>query len=390
MFTPNFAFTPEQEEFRAEVQAILCGDAVRHELMDAKKKPPWRNPAGAYRALGRTGLLAPDWPADFGGRSATIVESAIVAEEMSLAGIPDSARVNTIDNAGSTILAAGTEEQKSAYLPGMAAGERFAVVLYSEPEAGSDLGALSTHAERDGDGWRLTGEKIWNVGAPEAEFGICLARTDDGASKYSGLSVFIAPLHAAGVGISEVDSFNPEAFNHVVFDRAPLSDDALVGELGGGWQLINTALAVERTGVYFYGHAQRWLNLLTEFELTAAAAEQAEMLQAELDGARLLTWRCVDLLRRGEDATAAATSAKWWTSELTGRVAELAWQCRPSFDAGPAAQHPGEDRGLPSATAELVNALSEAPGLAIAGGTSEMMLATVSAALLDDVLEVAG
>jgi len=387
MFTPSFAFTPEQEEFRAEVRAIVRSDAVRRELIDAKKATPWPNPAGAYRALGNAGLLAPDWPAVYGGRDATIVESAIVAEEMSLAGIPDSARVNTIDNAGSTILAAGTEQQKGTHLPGMAAGERFSVVLYSEPEAGSDLGGLKARADRDGDGWRLTGEKIWNVGAPEAEFGICLARTGHGASKYSGLSVFIAPLHVPGVDINEVSGFNPEAFNHVVFDGVPLAEDALVGELGGGWQLINTALAVERTGVYFYGHAQRWLTLLTQFELPAAAAEQAQLLQAELDAARLLTWRCVDLLNHGEDATAAATSAKWWTSELTGRVAELAWGCREVFGASSRAEDP--DQGLPSTRDELINSLSEAPGLAIAGGTSEMMLATVSAALLDDVSEVA-
>jgi alkylation response protein AidB-like acyl-CoA dehydrogenase len=319
---------------------------------------------------------------------ASITESAIVAEEMALAGVPDSARVNTVDNAGSTLLAAGTAEQKATHLPRMAAAESLFVVLYSEPGAGSDLGGLSTRAEPDGTSWRLSGEKVWNVGARLAEFGICLARTGDGRSRYAGLSLFIVPLNAEGVRIREVPGFNPEAFNRITFDRVALAPTALVGSPGDGWQLVNDALAVERTGIYFYGHAQRWLELLSRFDLPDHCRADLQQLRADLPAARLLTWRCVELLARGEDASTAAAAAKWWTSELTGRVAALVWSARAAVTGAEPAPG-GEFDGLPSAEVELCTALSEAPGLAIAGGTSEMMLATVSAALLDEATEVA-
>jgi alkylation response protein AidB-like acyl-CoA dehydrogenase len=388
MFTPPFTFTPEQERLRHDVRQFLRVDC-REDLVRSRRARPWRHSDVAYRGLGERGWLAPDWPVEYGGLGATIVESAIVAEEMALAGVPDSARVNTVDNAGSTLLAVGTDEQKAGFLPPMAAADRLFVVLYSEPGAGSDLASLTTRADRDGSGWRLTGEKIWNVGAVKADYGICLARTGEGRSKYAGLSLFLVPLDADGVRIGEVGGFNPEAFNHIVFDDVRLEADALVGPEGDAWQVVNEALAVERTGVYFYGHAERWLTLLTGFDLPARALPEVERLRADLPAARLLTWHCVDLLARGEDASAAAAAAKWWTSDLTARVAALVWSVREAFsgtEIAVARSAASADRidGLPTAGVELTTSLSEAPGLTVAGGTSEMMLATVSAALLDD------
>jgi alkylation response protein AidB-like acyl-CoA dehydrogenase len=270
----------------------------------------------------------------------------------------------------------------------MAAGECLAVVLYSEPAAGSDLAGLATRAERDGAGWRLSGEKIWNVGAPDAEFGVCLARTGQGSSKYAGLSLFLVPLETSGVHVTRVPAVNPEAFNRVSFDGAALPADALIGPLGGGWQLAHEALTVERTGVYFYGRAQRWLELLGRFsdqQLPAFCREATSDLRAEVAAARLLTWQCVDLLARGEDADGAAAAAKWWTADLATRVAALAWRVRHLARAdGPDSPPGSAGDQLTVVSAELDHALREAPGLTLAGGTSEMMLATVSAILLDD------
>jgi alkylation response protein AidB-like acyl-CoA dehydrogenase len=390
VFTPSFRFTAEQDEFRSRVRGILHSQHIRDDITASRTSQPMGHPEGAYRALGERGYLAPEWPAQYGGMGTSIVFSAIVAEEMSLAGVPDSVRINTIDNAGSTLLASGTDAQKAAYLPGMAAGTSQAVVLFSEPEAGSDLASLATRAEHEGGSWRLTGEKIWNVGAAQADFGICLARTGDGSSKYAGLSLFLVPLRADGVRVSRIPGINPEEFGRIGFDGTVLPPDSLVGLAGNGWSLANRALTIERTGIYFYGRAQRWLDLLAESGPPASWHDTIDDLRAELTAARLLTWRCVELLASGQDAAGVAAAAKWWTADLATRVARLAWRNRDHIRNG-APGTPGDRPGDGvTASGELLTARYEAPGLTVAGGTSEMMLAAVSALLLDDdALEVA-
>lgn len=375
MFTSPFEFTPEQKRLRGDVNELLHSAVIQRELAETRMARSQPHPKNTYRALGRRGWLAINWPTHYGGQGATITEAAIIAEEMALAGVPDSARVNTIENAGATLLSVGTAEQKKTYLPAMAAGDVLCCVLYSEPDAGSDLGSLATHAEPSGSGWRLVGEKLWNVGARAASFGVCAARTGEGASKYADISLFMVPLDAEGVHIEEIPSFNPEALHRLVFDGTWLPADALIGPLGGGWQLISDALVLERTGVNFYGRARRWLDLLAPLGTAVSGfAEQLERLEAELPAARLLTWRCVELLAQGEDASVAGAAAKWRTSVLAAQVVRLAWQIRA---------HLGSDAGDAfSAPSELACALHEAPGLTIAAGTSEMMLATVSSALI--------
>ncbi|MFD1052286.1 acyl-CoA dehydrogenase family protein, partial [Kibdelosporangium lantanae] len=180
-------------------------------------------------------------------------ESAIVAEEIALAGVPDSARINTIDNIGSTVLAVGTDQQRAGYLLPMARGRMLGCVLFSEPGVGSDLAALRTTASRTADGWRVSGTKTWTVGADWADVGVCAART--GSSKYADVSLFLVPMGADGVRVEPVPGVNPESFHRVFLD-VDLPSDALLGEVGQGWQLLNDALGLERTGIPFWGRAR--------------------------------------------------------------------------------------------------------------------------------------
>ena len=109
------------------------------------------------------------------------------------------------------------------------------------------------------------------------------------------------PGAAVNVHISDIPGINPEQFNRIEFDGQFVPDDAVVGEVGGGWQLINEALALERTGIYFHGRAQRWTDLLGLFEIPGHLEEELNAIRAELPVARLVAWRCIHLLAQGEE-----------------------------------------------------------------------------------------
>lgn len=387
----GLAFAPAQDGLRAGVRDLLTRTATRDELESCHRTPQHadRHLWNTYAALGERGWLAPHWPAAYGGLDGDIGDAAAVAEEMALCGIPDSARTNTIDNAGNTILEAGSESQKRRYLPPMARGEMIASVLYSEPGAGSDLAALKTRATRiDGGGWRVSGTKIWNVLTPEADFGICAACTAEGGSKYSGLSLFLVPLRQAGVGITPIDGPGLETFYRVDLDTE-IPAESLVGDEGGGWAIINNALGLERTGVCFYGRARRWLDLLRELigEDPGEFAVPVRELDTKVEAARLLAWRAVGEIGGGPDtdgdrSQAGTAAAKWWTSELAQEVARMGWAI---IQRGAAVQ----ENVSPSLVREFERAvLQEAPGLTLAAGTSEIMLSIVASELLDDSREV--
>lgn len=336
------------------------------------------HPEAVYRELGARGWLAPHWPHELGGLATSAYAAAVTAEELALHGVPDSVRVNTIDNAGATLLAAGSDEQQRRYCPGMAAGKTVFSVLFTEPHAGSDLGGITTRAEPVADGWRLTGTKTWNARTSRAQFGICAARAQvQGDNAYADIALFIVPLDHPRVHVKSIATFNPEQFFSVHFDGAVLPSDALVGTPGQGWSLLAEALGLERTGICFAGRARRWFDqLVTSLrargELSRAEDEHAlGRMDAEIRSSRLLAWQAVQRLAQGTLSPAVAAAAKWWTSELAQRVAWLAWDL-----LGPTADG---DSHFP----DLALAVREAPGLTLAAGTSEIQLTTVATDVLD-------
>ncbi|WP_198550238.1 acyl-CoA dehydrogenase family protein [Streptomyces silvensis] len=371
----------DDPELRSGIRNLLRKPELRAELERVWATPPdadCPHPERVYRELGERGWLAPHWPRRYGGLAASAYATAVTAEELALHGVPDSVRVNTIDNAGATLLAAGSEEQRQRFCPGMAAGEIVFSVLYTEPHAGSDLGSMATTAEPAGDGWRLAGTKTWNARTAQAHFGVCAARVrGHGDNAYAATGLFVVPLDHPGVRVEPIATVNPERFFTVRLDDVVLPADALVGAPGQGWSLLSEALGMERTGVCFAGRARRWFDQLVAALHARGQLEEAERvhrlgaLDAEIRSCRLLAWRAVQGLAEGRLNGAAAAAAKWWTSELAQRVAWLA------FDLlGPAVH---SDRHFP----DLVLAAREAPGLTLAAGTSEIQLTTLATDLLD-------
>ena len=370
-----------EPELRSGIRDLLARRNMRDELERIWATPSHEECPHAetvYRELGARGWLAPHWPREYGGLETSAYAAAVTAEELALHGVPDSVRVNTIDNAGATILAAGSEEQRRRYCPGMAAGEIVFSVLFTEPHAGSDLGGITTTAESVGDSWRVTGAKAWNARTSRAQFGICAARTQGhGEHSYAATGLFIVPLDHPRVHVEPIRTFNPEQFFSVRLDDVVLPSDALVGKPGQGWSLLAEALGLERTGICFAGRARRWFDQLVvglraRGELARAEDEHGlGRLDVEIRSSRLLAWRAVQGVAEGSLNAAAAAAAKWWTSELAQRVAGLAWEL-----LGPAADW---DAYFP----DLALAAREAPGLTLAAGTSEIQLTTVATDLLD-------
>ena len=199
------------------------------------------------RKIYEAGYLGLDWPAEYGGRGDPLKRQRIVSQEMARAGVPFLVNVIGLQWAGPTILVHGTEEQKRRFLQPILSAEEIWCQGFSEPGAGSDLASVQTRAERTASGWEVTGHKVWTTLAHQSKWMILLARTDPQAGKYEGLSYFLFPMDAPGVTVQPLIKMTGEGgFNQVIFDRAPMSEEALLGRLGQGWQIAMTTLLFER------------------------------------------------------------------------------------------------------------------------------------------------
>jgi alkylation response protein AidB-like acyl-CoA dehydrogenase len=365
----------QEHDLLEEVLAQLRSGPVREELERfhaSDEREPDARPL--YRELGRLGLLAVNWPAEYGGRDRSLLDAAAVVSELVSAGFPDTLHVNTIQIVGLFLLLAGTPEQKAAYLPAFARGESFASVLYTEPGAGSDLASLRTTAVEDGDGWRLNGTKVFSLKSDVTDVGLCAARTSTEESKLAGITLFLVDLDAAGVRRSVVPSFADEQFHRIELHDVRVPASAVVGEVGNGWPLVLKALAIERTGLDYTLKAERWLAAAVD-GLSGEAAGEAVRVRvgrfgAEVEASRLLAWSILERLAEGVVDEPRSAAAKYYSSELAQEVALWAAQV-PAIAGAPL----------------LDAAFREAPGLTLSAGTSEVMLQIVAIALREGVPE---
>jgi len=204
------------------------------------------NPDPTSSQLYEAGYVVPHWPAPF-GIEADPLHQVIIDEELRAANVRRPANAIGIGWAAPTIMQAGTPEQIDRFLPKIFTGEEIWCQLFSEPDAGSDLAALSTRAVRDGDEYVVTGSKIWSSGGHHSQFGILLARTDPDVSKHKGISYFICPMDAPGLTMSPIiDMTTAHSFNEVHFDEVRIPVSLRVGEEGDGWRLAKVTLSNER------------------------------------------------------------------------------------------------------------------------------------------------
>ena len=199
-----------------------------------------------YPEFAASGLVAPTWPVEYAGAGLTPSEARIVETQLAPYNL---GRLNPLglSLAAPALFAFGTEDQRLRYLPPIVRNEEVWCQLFSEPGAGSDLASLATRAERDGDGWVISGQKVWNTWAHLADFGVLLARTDVDVPKRQGITYFLVGMHEAGVEVRPLRHITGEIdFNEVFLDGVQLPDDQRVGEVNAGWKVANATLSGER------------------------------------------------------------------------------------------------------------------------------------------------
>jgi alkylation response protein AidB-like acyl-CoA dehydrogenase len=227
--------TPNEDEVRAEVRAWLADNWDVDQPRDQ-----WRE------TLTDSGWVAPTWPTAWFGRGLPRAMRRVVNEEFARVGAKGTGQ-DVTNLYANTILSHGTDEQKQRFLRPLILAEHSGCLLYSEPGAGSDLAALQTRAERDGDQWVVTGQKVWTSGAQDATHGMLVARTNWDVPKHAGITFFWFPMRQPEVAVRPIRQVTGGSeFNEVFMDGAHVPDDHRLGEIDGGWRVLQTALGFER------------------------------------------------------------------------------------------------------------------------------------------------
>jgi len=256
----DFEFTEAQEAFRKEVRAWL----ERHVPYDLRGKAfaasrADRDEVARLRAWQKTmyeaGYCAMDWPREFGGRSASLVEQIILYQEMARAESPQFVNRGGLSMLGPTLMKYGTPEQQTRFLRKILTAEDLWCQGFSEPNAGSDLANLQTRAVIDGDAFVINGQKVWTSMGHVADWCFLLVRTDPDAPKHKGISFVLVDMKTPGITVRPLRQITGEAeFNEVFYDNVRVPRANLVGRLHGGWEVAITTLAYERDLLTFIRH----------------------------------------------------------------------------------------------------------------------------------------
>jgi alkylation response protein AidB-like acyl-CoA dehydrogenase len=270
----DLAYSAADEAFRAELRAWLEKEVPSHgpapSLQDRRAKRAYET--GWQRRLAEAGYAGINWPKEYGGRGASLVQQLVYYEEIARARAPNIG-VNFVglQHGGPTLIAEGTALQKQAHLPRIIRGDEVWCQGFSEPNAGSDLASLATRAVKDGDRYVITGHKIWTSYAESADFCELLVRTDPNAPKHRGITWLIMPMDLPGIEVRPLKTILGESeFSEMFLDEVRVPVENRVGEENDGWRVANVTLRFER-GTSFAG----WIIELEQLvELLRGVAER--------------------------------------------------------------------------------------------------------------------
>jgi alkylation response protein AidB-like acyl-CoA dehydrogenase len=337
---------PGVTELRAELRQLVTEHVPPNFLGAFTDDPADLEVAQRFcRMLADRGMLCMAWPEEFGGRGASPWEQTAVREEMWAHHEPRGAQYMGVNWVGPTIMRHGTTEQQRKHLPPIARGEVIWCQGFSEPDSGSDLASLRTAARADGDGWLVSGQKIWTSYALMAQWCFLLARTTKGEKKQHGLTIFLVPMSAPGIEVRPIRSLmGPHHLNEVFLSDVRVTEADVLGPIDQGWRVVQEVLSFERVGIARYARCERLL-----LAAPRVLGDQWETLPEELRGrwarmlthcrrARLLAYRVIALQSAGTvtpgDAAAyriAVTRLDQESAEVLMEIAGLASPAAPDY-----------------------------------------------------------
>ncbi len=250
----DFNYNPDDEAFRRELRAWLEANQQfaprpRDDAFNEEGNAWWNEHIRWARKLNEGKWLAVNWPKEYGGRGASIMQTIIYNEELNRLGLSAPAIGMGIGLLGPTLIHWGTDEQKRRHLPKILTADETWCQGYSEPGAGSDLASLQTRAVEDGDDFVVNGQKVWTSGAHHADMIFLLVRTDPSAPKHKGISYLLVDMHSPGITIRPlVQITGARGFSEVFFEDVRVPKKNLVAEKNQGWQVAITTLMFERSG----------------------------------------------------------------------------------------------------------------------------------------------
>jgi alkylation response protein AidB-like acyl-CoA dehydrogenase len=345
----DFEFSEKHEAFRKNVRAWLerhvpddlrgkSFAASRADIDEVKRLRAWQ------KTMHAAGYVGMDWPVEFGGKGATIVDQLILFQEMARAESPQFVNRGGVSMLGPTLMKHGTRAQQKRFLNNILTADEMWCQGFSEPNAGSDLANLQTRAVRDGDDFVVNGQKVWTSMAHVADWCFLLVRTDSAAAKHKGISFLLVDMTSPGITLRPLRQITGEAeFNEVFFDNVRVPAENLVGKLNEGWGVAITTLAYERDLLTFIRHISLRNALHRLLKLTRDRGRGSDPVlrqkiaqlwigeQAlQLNGYRSLT----RILRGGQPGPEGSTSKLFWSqldqelaltaSEVIGPYSQIA------------------------------------------------------------------
>ena len=328
----DLTFDERELAFRDELRAWLAANPPGPEPDgDEEAHYAWRR--DYERRLAQGGWAGVHWPVEYGGRGATLTQSAIFFEELGRSGAPLPANILGTLLAGPTIMTWGTPEQKDRYLAPILGADEIWCQGFSEPDAGSDLAAVKTRAVADGDGWVVSGQKVWTSGAQYSKWCMLVARTDSEAAKHKGLTYFLLDMEQDAVQVRPLRQITGESeFNELFLADARIPAENVLGGVGNGWKVALTTLMNERAGLAFFLQV-RLRRLLDALLAEAAArglltgpviADRLGELHLKTEVLRLTAYRGLTAIEKYGQPGPEGSLTKWMWSETNQQLTQFA------------------------------------------------------------------
>lgn len=391
----DFTYTPEQESFRQGLRAFLKDNLPQGWATPAYQEPATLEDEVAFgrdwqRRLNSAGYVGVSWPREWGGRGLGLIEQIIVEEEMALAKAPMLVNLAGITMAGPVVIAHGTPAQKHHFVPKILNAEEIWCQGFSEPGAGSDLAAVRTKAEIDGDEFVINGQKVWTSFAQYSDWCMLLARTDPQAPKHRGISFIMMNMRSPGITVRPLKQMSgEEGFNELFFDNVRVPRENLMGRLNEGWPVAMTRLTHERTTLTFTRQLQSRIAFdeLLDFARKPAPdghprskdpvyRQKLAQLYVDSECLRFTFYRDLTrILRTGQPGPEGSIQKLFW-SEMYQRMLETAVEMQ-----GPYANlMKGSPRALAGGRFQFLHLYSR--GRTIAAGSSEIQRNTIAERVL--------